>query len=169
VRCPFCGSTRDRVVDSRPSEDETTIRRRRACGGCGRRFTTFERVEELPLVILKRNGTRERFELAKLIVGLEKACKNRPVSGAEIGRLASDVEEALRARGRREVESEEVGIELLNALRDLDAVAYMRFASVYKDFQDPADFERELESLRPLRKATPPKSRGGPTRARADR
>jgi len=157
------------VVDSRPSDDDTTIRRRRACAGCGRRFTTFERVEELPLVILKRNGSRERFELAKLVAGLEKACKNRPVSSARIGRLASDVEEALRARGRREVESEEVGIELLNALRDLDAVAYMRFASVYKDFQDPADFERELESLRPLRKATPPKARSGAAPAGADR
>jgi len=162
VRCPFCGSTDDRVVDSRPSEDESTIRRRRACAGCGRRFTTFERVEEAPLLILKRNGLREPFELNKLISGLEKACKNRPVSAAQILRLATDIEESLRARGQREVESQEVGIELLNALRDLDAVAYMRFASVYKDFQDPADFERELEYLQPLRKQTPPKARGEP-------
>jgi transcriptional repressor NrdR len=160
VRCPFCGSTDDRVVDSRPSEDEASIRRRRACAGCGRRFTTFERVEESPLLILKRNGLREPFELPKLISGLEKACKNRPVSAEEILRLATDIEESLRARGQREVESQEVGIELLNALRDLDAVAYMRFASVYKDFQDPADFERELEYLRPLRKQTPPKVPG---------
>ena len=159
MRCPFCGSTRDRVVDSRPSEDETTIRRRRACAGCNRRFTTFERVEESPLVILKRDGSREPFDLTKLVSGLEKACKNRPVSTARIVRLATDIEEALRARGQREVESQEVGIELLNALRDLDAVAYMRFASVYKDFQDPADFQRELDALRPLRKSTPPKRR----------
>ena len=159
MRCPFCGSTQDRVVDSRPSEDEATIRRRRACADCNRRFTTFERVEETPLLILKRDGSREPFDLPKLVSGLEKACKNRPVTTTEIVRLATDIEEALRARGRREVESHEVGVELLNALRDLDAVAYMRFASVYKDFQDPTDFQRELDTLRPLRKTTPPKHR----------
>jgi transcriptional repressor NrdR len=161
VRCPFCGSDEDRVVDSRPSEDGGTIRRRRACAVCGRRFTTFERVEEAPLLVLKRDGSREQFELGKLVSGLEKACKNRPISRDEILRIASDIEEAVRARGQREVESQEVGIELLNALRELDPVAYMRFASVYKDFQDPADFERELESLDSLDKATPPKPRAG--------
>ena len=160
MRCPYCGSTADRVVDSRPNEDETTIRRRRACAGCNRRYTTFERVEETPLLVLKRNGAREPFDRVKLTLGLDKACKNRPVTAAEIERLAADVEETLRARGLREVESQEVGIELLNALRDLDVVAYMRFASVYKDFQDPGDFQRELASLAgrtTLRKTTPPK------------
>jgi transcriptional repressor NrdR len=137
VRCPFCGSDDDRVVDSRPSEDGATIRRRRACATCGRRFTTFERVEEAPLLVLKRDGSKEQFNLGKL------------------------VEETVRARGQREVESQEVGIELLNALRELDTVAYMRFASVYKDFQDPTDFERELESLDSLQKTTPPKPRSG--------
>jgi len=164
VRCPFCGSTSDRVIDSRPSEDESTVRRRRACSTCGRRFTTFERVEEAPLAILKRGGAREPFSLPKLVAGLEKACKNRPVTAEQILRIASDIEETLRARGQREVESHEIGVLSLNALRDLDAVAYMRFASVYKDFQDPADFERELASLQPLRKTTPPKPRA---RARA--
>ncbi len=159
MRCPFCGSTRDRVIDSRPSEDDTSIRRRRACADCGRRFTTFERVEEAPLVVVKRGGSKEPFAVGKLIAGLEKACKNRPLAAGQIGRLATDVEETLRARGRREVESQEVGIELLNALRELDVVAYMRFASVYKDFQDPADFERELAELGSLRKQTPPKPR----------
>jgi transcriptional repressor NrdR len=160
VRCPFCGSVDDdRVVDSRPSEDGATIRRRRACAACGRRFTTFERVEELPLLVLKRDGSREQFDLAKLVSGLEKACKNRPVSRTEILRIASDIEEAFRVRGQREVESQEIGIEVLNALRELDEVAYMRFASVYKDFQDPADFERELDTLESLRKSTPPKPR----------
>ena len=159
MRCPFCGTDEDRVVDSRPSEDGATIRRRRACAGCGRRFTTFERVEETPLVVLKRDGSREQFDLGKLVDGLDKACKNRPIDHAEILRIASDIEETLRARGQREVESQEVGIELLNALRELDAVAYMRFASVYKDFQDPADFERELASLGSLEKTTPPKPR----------
>lgn len=159
MRCPFCGTDDDRVIDSRPSEDGGTIRRRRACAGCGRRFTTFERVEEAPLLVLKRDGSKEQFDPAKLVSGLEKACKNRPITTAQILRMTSDVEETLRARGQREVESQEVGIELLNALRELDAVAYMRFASVYKDFQDPADFQRELASLRSLRKTTPPKPR----------
>jgi len=159
VRCPFCGTDDDRVIDSRPSEDGGTIRRRRACAGCGRRFTTFERVEEAPLLVFKRDGSKEQFDPSKLISGLEKACKNRPITHAQILRMTSDIEETLRARGQREVESQEVGIELLNALRELDAVAYMRFASVYKDFQDPADFQRELASLRSLRKTTPPKPR----------
>jgi transcriptional repressor NrdR len=160
VRCPFCGSVDDdRVVDSRPSDDGTTIRRRRACAACGRRFTTFERVEELPLLVLKRDGSKEQFDLAKLVSGLEKACKNRPSSRAKILLIASDIEEELRARGQREVESQEIGIEVLNALQRLDEVAYMRFASVYKDFQDPTDFERELDTLESLRKSTPPKPR----------
>jgi transcriptional repressor NrdR len=166
VRCPFCGIDEDRVVDSRPADDGAAIRRRRACAGCGRRFTTFERVDEIPLLILKRDGSKEQFDPAKVVSGLAKACKNRPITDAQIVRITSDIEETLRARGQREVESQEVGIELLNALRDLDAVAYMRFASVYKDFQDPADFERELADLGTiLRKATPPKPRPHPARS----
>ncbi|HZD69990.1 MAG TPA: transcriptional regulator NrdR [Actinomycetes bacterium] len=160
MRCPFCGSVdQDRVVDSRRSDDGATIRRRRACAACGRRFTTFERIEEVPLLVLKRDGSKEHFDLAKLVSGLEKASKNRPIPRTEILDIATDIEEALRVRGQREVESQEIGIEVLNALRDLDAVAYMRFASVYKDFQDPADFERELDTLEPLPKRTPPKAR----------
>ena len=166
MRCPFCGTDQDRVVDSRPADDGAAIRRRRACAGCGRRFTTFERVDEIPLLILKRDGSKEQFDPAKVVSGLAKACKNRPITDAQIVRITSDIEETLRARGQREVESQEVGIELLNALRDLDAVAYMRFASVYKDFQDPADFERELADLGTiLRKATPPKPRPHPARS----
>lgn len=159
MRCPYCGSVDDRVVDSRPSEDEATIRRRRACRECGRRFTTFERVEEVALLVVKRGGGKELFDSAKLLSGLEKACTNRPVPPERIQRIASDIEETLRARGQREVESHEVGVETLNALREIDAVAYMRYASIYKDFQEPSDFERELASLRPLRKSTPPKPR----------
>lgn len=167
VRCPFCGSLDDdRVVDSRESQDGTTIRRRRACAACGRRFTTFERVEEAPLLVLKRgDASKEQFDLAKLVSGLEKASKNRPIPRSDILRIASDIEESLRARGQREVESQEIGIEVLNALRDLDAVAYMRFASVYKDFQDPGDFERELDTLESLRKTTPPKPRSRAARS----
>ena len=166
VRCPFCGSVDDdRVVDSRESQDGTTIRRRRACGACGRRFTTFERVEEAPLLVLKRDASKEQFDLAKLVSGLEKASKNRPIDRDDILRIAGDIEESLRARGQREVESQEIGIEVLNALRDLDAVAYMRFASVYKDFQNSDDFERELDTLESLRKTTPPKPRSRATRS----
>ena len=156
MRCPFCGSDEDRVVDSRPSEDGGTIRRRRACAVCGRRFTTFERVEEAPLLVLKRDGSREQFEIGKVVAGLQKACKNRRIDPDEILRIASDIEETIRARGQREVESQEVGIELLNALRELDPVAYMRFASVYKGFTTSEDFARELASLE---KDTPPKPR----------
>src|SRR5262245_56954061 len=160
VRCPFCGSIDDdRVVDSRESQDGTTIRRRRSCAACGRRFTTFERVEEAPLLVLKRDSSKEHFDLGRLVSGLAQASKNRPISRSDILRIAGDIEESLRARGQREVESQEIGIEVLNALRDLDAVAYMRFASVYKDFQDPGDFERELDALESLRKTTPPKPR----------
>src|SRR6266511_614703 len=144
----------------------TTDRRRRACGACGRRFTTFERVEEAPLLVLKRDASREQFDLAKLVSGLEKASKNRPIPRSDILRIAGDIEEALRARGQREVESQEIGIEVLNALRDLDAGAYMRFASVYKDFHDPGDFERELDTPESLRKTTPRKPR---SRSRAAR
>jgi len=158
VRCPICGSIENSVIDSRPSEDGTAIRRRRKCATCDHRFNTFERVEEVPLLVLKsRLGTKEPFDPNKLIAGMEKACKNRPISRQDIARIASDIEEALRARRQREVESQEIGIEVLNALRELDVVAYMRFASVYKAFQDPGDFERELDSLESLRKATPPK------------
>lgn len=158
MRCPYCGSSQDRVIDSRPSDDDTAIRRRRLCQGCTRRFTTFERVEEAPLMVRKRNRAPEPFSLAKLVSGVEQACKNRPVTQGQIERLAADVEETLRAGGHREVTSQEVGIAVLDALRDLDAVAYMRFASVYKDFQDPADFEREVRDLRgALRKTIPPK------------
>jgi transcriptional repressor NrdR len=167
VRCPFCGSLDDdRVVDSRESQDGASVRRRRACAACGRRFTTFERVEEAPLLVQKRDGSKEQFELSKLVSGLERACKNRPIPKDDILQIATDIEESLRARGQREVESQEIGIEALNALRDLDAVAYMRYASVYKDFQDPTDFERELDTFASLRKTTPPKPRS-PARSRS--
>ena len=126
-----------------------------ACAVCGRRFTTFERVEEALLLVLKRDGSREQFELGKLVSGLEKACKNRPIPREEIRMHRQRHRGGGPGQGQREVESQEVGIELLNALRELDPVAYMRFASVYKDFQDPADFERELEDLAPSARPPP--------------
>ena len=150
MRCPACGSPDDKVVDSRQADDGSSIRRRRACIACGRRFTTFERVEEVPLTVVKRSGDREPFDRGKVIVGVRAAAKGRPPevgSGASIDDLASAVEDALRLDGRTEVSSEEVGRAVLEQLRETDAVAAIRFASVYLGFDDPADFEREVTML----------------------
>jgi transcriptional repressor NrdR len=144
------------VVDSRSSEDGQAIRRRRECSSCGRRFTTFERAEGLRLTVIKRDGGREPYDRAKVIEGVFKAIKNRPVSEEEVQRLAARVEEKLRRRGP-EVTTQEVGLEVLSALRSIDEVAYMRFASVYKDFQELTDFERELGLL--LLKKEPKRAR----------
>jgi transcriptional repressor NrdR len=156
MRCPYCESDDDKVVDSRVGEDGRVIRRRRECLGCTRRYTTFERAEEVPLLIQKRGDIEEPFDLAKIVRGLELACKNRPVAMSEIEALAEDVEEAMRAFPHRPVPSSEVGREVLDRLHNLDEVAYLRFASVYKDFQELNDFERELGRLA---KKSPPKPR----------
>ena len=155
MRCPYCESEEDKVVDSRLAEEGRTIRRRRECIGCGRRYTTFERAEEVPLLISKRSGEEEPFDRSKVIEGVRRACKNRPVSEADILAIADDVEEAMRADIRRPVPSAEIGREVLERLRLLDEVAYLRFASVYKDFQELDDFERELGLLL---KKSPPKA-----------
>lgn len=156
--CPYCDGEEDKVVDSRLSEEGRSIRRRRECLACGRRYTTFERAEEVPLLVAKRNGVEEPFDLSKIVAGLYSACKNRPVTTAEIQSLAEDVEEAMRADTRRPVPSAEIGREVLERLRGLDEVAYLRFASVYKDFQELDDFERELGLLL---KKSPPKDHAG--------
>ena len=143
MRCPYCESEEDKVVDSRLAEEGRAIRRRRECIGCGRRYTTFERAEEVPLLIAKRSGEEEPFDRGKVIEGVRRACKNRPVSEADILTIADDVEEAMRADLRRPVPSAEIGREVLERLRLLDEVAYLRFASVYKDFQELDDYERE--------------------------
>ena len=155
VRCPYCSSEEDKVVDSRMAEEGRAIRRRRECLACTRRYTTFERAEEVPLLVIKRNGEEEPFEREKITSGLYAAFKNRPVTEAEVEALADDVEEAMRADVRRPVPSAEIGREVLERLRNLDEVAYLRFASVYKDFQELNDFERELGLLQ---KKTAPKS-----------
>jgi transcriptional repressor NrdR len=155
MRCPYCESEEDKVVDSRLAEEGRAIRRRRECIGCGRRYTTFERAEEVPLLIAKRSGDEEPFVRGKVIEGVRRACKNRPVSEADILTIADDVEEAMRADIRRPVPSAEIGREVLERLRLLDEVAYLRFASVYKDFQELDDFERELGLLL---KKSPPKA-----------
>jgi len=148
------------VVDSRLAEEGRAIRRRRECLACGRRFTTFERIEEVPLVVEKRGGTEQPFDRTKVVEGIRRACKNRPVTDEQIGALAEEVEEAIRADGRRRVPSADVGREVLDRLRALDDVAYLRFASVYKGFQELTDFERELLVL--LKSSPPSPENGAP-------
>jgi transcriptional repressor NrdR len=159
MRCPFCGGLEDKVVDSRLADGGKAIRRRRECEACGSRFTTFERSEEVELMIEKRDGTREPFIREKLVGGLEKAFKNRPVIEGALERLADDVVEAARTEGGNVVRSADIGREVLERLRSMDEVAYLRFASVYKDFKELNDFERELGQLQ---KKVPPKERTVP-------
>lgn len=146
VRCPHCAGLDDKVVDSRSAEEGGAIRRRRECLSCGRRFTTYERVEEVRLVVVKRSGERQPFDRAKIVRGLVAAAKNRPVSAEVMQQLASEVEEQMRLEGS-EVSSEQVGWAVLNRLRQIDGVSYVRFASVYKGFSDYQDFEREVGLL----------------------
>ncbi|HEY8202949.1 MAG TPA: transcriptional regulator NrdR, partial [Actinomycetota bacterium] len=136
MRCPVCGHEEDRVVDSRTAEDGRAIRRRRECLACGNRFTTYERIEQAPLLVLKRGGDREPFDRNKLIAGIRQACKNRPVSPESIEALVDDVVEWVRGTGSGVVPSADLGREVLERLRGLDEVAYLRFASVYKDFKE---------------------------------
>jgi transcriptional repressor NrdR len=147
VRCPACGALDDKVVDSRQAEDGQSIRRRRQCLVCSGRFTTFERVEATALVVVKRSGRREPFDPAKITAGVQSAAKARPVDGGEIEALAVAVEEEVRLQSGSETTSERVGRAVLERLYGLDAVAAVRFASVYKGFDDPSDFERELTLL----------------------
>jgi transcriptional repressor NrdR len=161
MRCPWCGHPHDKVIDSRSAADGAAIRRRRQCLKCSRRFTTFERLEPIGLMVVKREGAKEPFERPKVIAGVRKAIKNRPVTDEQVAKLAERVEEKLRRKGPV-VTTQEVGIEVLDLLRRLDDVAYMRFASVYKDFQELTDFERELGIL--LQKREAPKLLAGPPR-----
>jgi len=150
VRCPGCGSFDDKVVDSRQADDGTSIRRRRACIGCGRRFTTFERVEETALVVVKRSGEREPFAREKVAVGLRLAAKGRPIEadgGEALEALITAIEDSVRVGGGPEVTSEAVGRVVLEHLREADPVAAVRFASVYLGFDDLSDFEREVTML----------------------
>lgn len=156
MRCPFCTADDDRVVDSRLAEDGVAIRRRRECAACGQRFTTYERIEEAALIVVKRSGEREPFDRAKILAGVRSAAKNRPVDEETLELMAVRVEEAMRLLAR-DVTSEEVGVATLDALRDVDDVAYVRFASVYKGFEGTDDFAREIGMLV---KTTAPKHRG---------
>ncbi|BCL16376.1 transcriptional regulator NrdR [Micromonospora sagamiensis] len=150
MRCPYCRHADSRVVDSREADDGQLIRRRRACPECGKRFTT---VEEAVLAVVKRSGVTEPFSRTKIIGGVRKACQGRPVDEDSIALLAQKVEETVRAKGAAELPSHEVGLAILGPLRDLDEVAYLRFASVYRSFDSLADFEREIETLRAAARA----------------
>jgi transcriptional repressor NrdR len=153
MRCPYCRHGDSRVVDSREADDGQLIRRRRSCPRCGKRFTT---VEEAILAVVKRSGVTEPFSRNKIMSGVRKACQGRPVDDDALALLAQRVEESIRARGVAEVPSNEVGLAILGPLRDLDEVAYLRFASVYRSFESLADFEREIAALRrPYDRADP--------------
>ena len=154
MRCPWCGHREDKVVDSRPAEQAAAIRRRRECLSCGRRYTTFERIEDVGLVVIKRDGSREPYLREKVVAGIRKAIVNRPVTEEQVAQVADRVEERLRRRGPQ-VTSQQVGLEVLSQLARLDQVAYVRFASVYRDFQEITDFEREVGTLQKKAPAKP--------------
>lgn len=148
MRCPYCQEYESRVIDSRASEDGSTIRRRRECAACKRRFTTYERVEERPLLVIKKGGTREQFNREKLLRGISKACEKRPVSLEEMETVVADIERELRDSFDREVSSRVIGEKLMDRLQSLDEVAYVRFASVYRQFGDLNSFIKTIEQLK---------------------
>jgi transcriptional repressor NrdR len=167
VRCPFCHDLENRVVDSRLGKEGDAIRRRRHCEHCGRRFTTYERVEESLPMVVKKDGRREPFERAKIVNGLRRACEKRPVSIDTIEGLVDGIERQLQERGDREVSSREIGETVMRELHALDAVAYVRFASVYRSFRDVHEFMRELEDLIAERRVAPRRRPGRTRRRRA--
>ncbi|MFO8059375.1 MAG: transcriptional regulator NrdR [Bacillota bacterium] len=148
MRCPHCGKLGSRVLDSRPAEENRSVRRRRECPHCQRRFTTYERIDEAPLMVLKRDGRRERFQRDKILRGVVTACEKRPVSMDDLQNLVNDVEYQIRADASEEVTSRDIGERVMERLRELDEVAYIRFASVYRLFADVEAFRREVAQLR---------------------
>lgn len=147
MKCPFCGFNDSKVIDSRPADDGTTIRRRRECLDCQKRFTTYEVMERMPLVVIKRDGSRQSFDKVKLINGMLRACEKRPISMAEIDTMADDIEQELRSSLESEVRSDKIGEMVMDRLKNLDEVAYVRFASVYRSFKDINTFMEELTKL----------------------
>lgn len=147
MKCPYCGNPNTRVVDSRPGKIEFEVRRRRECQACGWRFTTYERVEQVPVMIVKKDNRREEFDREKVMRGIQKACEKRAISVNQIEQIVDEIERELRESRDREVSAKVVGEKIMNALKDLDDVAYVRFASVYREFKDVTDFIQELESL----------------------
>jgi transcriptional repressor NrdR len=147
MKCPYCAHLGDKVVDSRESREGEVIRRRRECLGCGKRFTSYERIDEIPYMVVKKDGTRERFERQKLVAGLLKACEKRPVSVSSLEAIADRVESTLQERSEKEITTHEIGAFVMQELKKLDKVAYVRFASVYRHFRDIGEFMTELKDL----------------------
>lgn len=147
MNCPFCGRQRDKVVDSRESKEGDVVRRRRECLACHRRFTTYERIDEIPYMVIKKDGRREKFDRQKVLTGLLKACEKRPVGMGKLAEIVDEVEARLTESVEREISTTEIGEFLMERLRALDKIAYVRFASVYRDFQDEEAFFNELKNL----------------------
>ena len=147
MKCPFCNQDNTRVVDSRPADDNTAIRRRRMCDACGKRFTTYEKVETIPLIVIKKDQNREQFDRSKIEAGVLRACHKRPVSAGQIHRLVDDVETEVFNLEEREIPSSVIGEIVMDKLKDLEAVAYVRFASVYREFKDVNTFMDELKKI----------------------
>jgi transcriptional repressor NrdR len=147
MRCPFCSAIEDKVVDTRPSDNEQVIRRRRECAACSRRFTTYERVDEVLPLVIKKDGRRESFDRAKVVSGLKKACSKRPVPVEALEAAADKIERAMEEAGEKEIPSSRIGDAVMAALRDIDEVAYVRFASVYRSFRDVNELMNELQAL----------------------
>ena len=147
MKCPYCGHENTRVIDSRPAEENNSIRRRRACDECGKRFTTYEKVETIPLIIIKKDLNREAFDRSKIEAGVLRACHKRPVSAEQIARLVDDVETEIYSMEERELPSAVIGESIMNKLKELDPVAYVRFASIYREFKDVNTFMDELKKI----------------------
>lgn len=147
MKCPYCGHLSDKVVDSRESKEGDAIRRRRECLECGRRFTSYERIDEIPYMVVKKDGRRERFDRQKLVGGLLKACEKRPVRVSALDAVADRIEASLQERPEREITTEEIGQQVMGELKRLDKVAFVRFASVYRNFRDIDEFTNELNDL----------------------
>lgn len=147
MKCPFCSSDNTRVIDSRPVDDNSSIRRRRLCDDCTKRFTTYEKVETIPLIIIKKDETREQYDRSKIEAGIFRACHKRPVSADQVTKLADEIEAKIFAMEEREIKSDVIGELVMERLRDIDAVAYVRFASVYRQFKDVGTFMQELQNM----------------------
>lgn len=147
MKCPFCSSDNTRVIDSRPADDNSSIRRRRLCDECGKRFTTYEKVETIPLIVIKKDNNREQYDRAKIEAGVLRACHKRPVSANQINKLVDEVEVEIFSREEKELSSSQIGEIVMNKLEDLDPVAYVRFASVYREFKDVDTFMNELKKI----------------------
>ncbi len=147
MRCPFCGHLDSKVIDSRESKKGLSVRRRRECLSCKRRFTTYEKIEEIPYMVVKKDGRRQAFDSQKLMRGLLKACEKRPIPVGKLEEIVEEIETRLQERPEKEMSASEIGHYVMNKLKDLDKVAYVRFASVYREFKDVLEFKKELESL----------------------